>query len=328
MSTVAATTLARAGPNVELDVAAPAAGVDGEVPPSAEALAGRDPGEAAHAVAAHLGDAAVGVVEQHRGVGAVGAGPDHDQPVGADAAVTVAERGGLRRDDAGHAGVLVQPRPDEEVVPGGVQLRQPDGAHRAPALPGARGGSSTDSRRRPNHVMRGSRRNHMRWRRAKLPGADDRGARARRRATGSRRRGGRAPPGSRSPAGRCATARRRRGEAADLVDQAGVAHRARTARSMRSSSTGARQPHAGDADREHRGAELLEAGTERRERSPGDLDHLERARDPAARCRARCAPRRRDRRAASSAYAAARPSGVAARLERASRTGAVLAAGR
>ena len=55
----------------ELDLATTAAGVDDERAVGAEAVARRDPGEGAHAVAAHLGDAAVGVVEHHLGVGAV-----------------------------------------------------------------------------------------------------------------------------------------------------------------------------------------------------------------------------------------------------------------
>ena len=58
--------------------------------PSPRPSAVRDPGQAADAVAAHLGQAAVGVEERHGAVGAVGARAERDEPVGADAAVAVA----------------------------------------------------------------------------------------------------------------------------------------------------------------------------------------------------------------------------------------------
>src|SRR5439155_9101423 len=110
--------------------AAPAVGVDHQGPRGPEAVPGGDPGEAAHAVSAHLGDAAVGVEEQHPAVGAVVAGAHHDETVGADAAVTVAEHGGLRSQHAAHAAVLAEPAPDDEVVAGGVELGEAGAVHR------------------------------------------------------------------------------------------------------------------------------------------------------------------------------------------------------
>ena len=69
---------------LEVDLAPAAVGVDDQPLAVADPGAVRDPGEAARAVAAHLGPAAVGVEQDHGAVGAVGAGLDRDQPVGAD----------------------------------------------------------------------------------------------------------------------------------------------------------------------------------------------------------------------------------------------------
>ena len=57
----------------------------------------REAREAARAVAAHLGLAAVGVVIAHPKIRAVLRGLDHEHAVGADAAMAVAEAGDLRR---------------------------------------------------------------------------------------------------------------------------------------------------------------------------------------------------------------------------------------
>jgi len=73
------------------DLAAPAPGVDGEGAAGPEPGARRGPGETPDAVAGHLGNAAVGVLQDHRAVCAVSPGGDGDQAVGADADVAVAE---------------------------------------------------------------------------------------------------------------------------------------------------------------------------------------------------------------------------------------------
>ena len=69
-------------------------------------------------------------------------------------------------------------------------------------------------------------------------------------------------------------------QAADLVDEAGVEHGLHPGGDA-GGEHGPRQPHAGHAHREHGLAEALDAGAERRERAPGDLDHLEGADDAA-----------------------------------------------
>ena len=123
MSTSAATT-APDRSRAEGDDRRPAAVWTVELVLRAEAGAGRDPGQAADAVAAHLGVAAVGVLQPHRAVDALvsGARADGDEPVGADAEAPVAEA----RDRLGceRGFVAVEREPHEEVVAGGVQLGQ------------------------------------------------------------------------------------------------------------------------------------------------------------------------------------------------------------
>ncbi len=150
---------------LQVDRTTTTVGVDDEALPVTDSLPVHDPREAADAIPAHLRDVAVGVEQLHPAVGAVGAGAHDDEAVGADAAMAVAERDGLIRQDPLHARVGIEPRPDEEVVPRGVQLREADRAH-APQIARSVGRSVHGLSEVPNQVMRGSRRNHMRWRRA------------------------------------------------------------------------------------------------------------------------------------------------------------------
>ncbi len=152
--------------------------------------------------------AAVGVVEEHLGVGAVVAGLHDDQAVGADAGVAVAERARLVVGDRVSRRVRTEPRPHEEVVAGGVQLGQPDGSH-ALQLASRAGRTVHAFSGAPNQLMRGSRRNHMRWRRANWRVRTD-GGFERRVEDRCSRRGGRGPRGTRWPARRCGRARRDR----------------------------------------------------------------------------------------------------------------------
>ena len=221
------------------------------VPLRPETFAGRDPGEAAHAVAAHLGDAAVGVVEHHLRVGTVDAGLDHDQPVGTDAAVTVAERRGLRGVDPGDPGVR---RAATTRRGSRSRWRAASTAGWSSCAPACqeRGEERARIPGRPEPPDPGVAPEPHALATGELPGADDRGRRTRRRARGSRRRGG--PSTSWYPMAwrRCATARRRAARPRDLVDQAGPAHRARTGARSGRARTARGQPHPGDADREHR----------------------------------------------------------------------------
>ena len=129
-----------------------------------------------------------------------------------------------------------------------------------------------------------------------------------------RRRGARAPPCTRSPGGRCGTSRAGRGEAADLVDEAGVAHRGEALRRSASRSTGAVDRRAGHRTGNTGRAVLVDA-RHRTTRTAGrsSCDHLERAHDPAR--VAGLDPRRGrpGRRARARAYAAASPSSPASR---------------
>ena len=152
-----------AGAELDVDGAATAVGVDDEPLAVAEPVARRDPCQAADAVAAHLGASAVGVVEHHRAVGAVvDRAASRMQAVGADAAVAVAERG----DAASSTGRSVAEPWHEEVVAGGVELGEADGAHRLQNASRA-GNASQGFSAAASQVMRGSRRNHRTWRRAK-----------------------------------------------------------------------------------------------------------------------------------------------------------------
>jgi hypothetical protein len=145
--------------HVELDLASPATRVDDQALAVAEALANRHPGEAADPVAAHLGPAAVGVAQLHRAVGAVPAGEQRDEPVGADPPVPVTQahgEGGVRAAPARHDG-------HEEVVARPVQLGEPEagGAHE-PQVASTVGSTAQGLSAAPTHVIRGSRRNHIR----------------------------------------------------------------------------------------------------------------------------------------------------------------------
>ena len=178
-------------------------------------------------------------------------------------------------------------------------------------MPAGRAAASHEFSGAPNQVMRGSRRNHTRWRRAKRPGAADRGVQGRVQVGLVAVQVRRGSPCTRWPGGRCATSPggRRRGARTSSTSPASP-HRRRTA---------ARSGRAGSARGIHTpaictgntvGAVLAEAGTERRERLPGELDHLERA-DDAARVR-RLDPRRRDRvRALELAVRGGEPVGLA-----------------
>ncbi len=222
------------------------------VPSAPRPVACRDPRQGAHAVAAHLGDAAVGVEEEHLGVGAVGAGPHDDEAVGPDAPVAVAERGRLRRRAmSGTAVVVAQPRPHEEVVPGGVQLGEADRGH-ALQLASRRGEDRGTDSPWPRTTGCADPGGTTCVGAGRTCGCGPRRRRGRRRATAPHRSGARAPPGSRSPAGRCAKAAgpgegprpRRPGRRSRIA-----ANRC----SIRVAEHGARQPHPGHAHREHRG---------------------------------------------------------------------------
>ena len=126
-------------------------------------------GQAADAVAAHLGLAAVGVVQLHGQVAAVAARPDPDDPVGPDAPAPVGQQAHLgHREPDGVVGVehdqevvaraLVLGGVHDSILAGWTSLSR---ARRgpAPAAPGPRPRSSAQA-------MRGSRRNHEAWRRA------------------------------------------------------------------------------------------------------------------------------------------------------------------
>ena len=166
MSTVAATTASAAGSSSRSIVAPAAVGVDDE--PLAVAEPGAVPRPrrgSAIAVAAHLGAAAVGVVQDHRAVGAVGARLERDQPVGADAAVAVAERARRRRARAARD-VPSSASWTRKSLPVAWSLASVErcghGHHHARRA----GRTSHGFSAAPNQVMRGSRRNQIRWRRA------------------------------------------------------------------------------------------------------------------------------------------------------------------
>ena len=75
--------------------------------------------EAARAVAAHVGFAAVSVVVAHAEVRAVLRGLDGEQAVGPDAAVAVAQAGDLR---AGEGGLAVAVIDHDEIISGPVHF--------------------------------------------------------------------------------------------------------------------------------------------------------------------------------------------------------------
>ena len=128
--------------------------------------------------------------------------------------------------------------------------------------------------------MRGSRRNHTPGG-GRTAGCGATASSSAASSDGSRRRGGRAPPCTRSPGAAVRDRPPRAGERPDLVDQAGVAHgvdpRLDAARRARRAAARRRPCGTGNDG----GAVLPEAGTERRERLPGEPDHLERAHDAA-----------------------------------------------
>ena len=188
--------------------------------PRSEPGARRDPREAAHAVAAHLGPAAVGVHERHRAVGAVAPGPIVISPSAPtprcrshSAETTTGVELGLDR---------VERELHQEVVAGRVQLRR---ARRSLTTPPCRDGSGSrhasstvaDAASRPGRGRRATRRA---GRARTTPAGGGRSAgcaarprRTRRRASGISPASARAPRGSRSPRARSATAAARRGPA-------------------------------------------------------------------------------------------------------------------
>ena len=139
-------------------------------------------GQAAHPVAAHLGLAAVGVLQHHGQVGRPAAVEHPDDPVGTHAEAPVAQG----PDQVGGQGATVlRVDQDQEVVAGTVVLGEPEerrcregsGSWRSPTV-SHRGGPSASRSTWPSttvtgsspgsiHSMRGSRRNHARWRLAK-----------------------------------------------------------------------------------------------------------------------------------------------------------------
>ena len=219
MSTSAATTAPPRG----LEPHSPPAGrgVDDRARrPAAKPARGRDPREAADAVAAHLGAPAVGVHERHRAVGAVAPGSDRDQAVGADAAVAVAQRddGGRverRRPRSSSASRTRKSLPVAWSLDRCMRCSHAVRERNPSRLPGSRARAPADSRRWPIHSTRG-RGGTTCAGGGRTAGCAARRRRARRRATAARPAGTRAPPGSRSPAPRSATAGRDRPRARAL----------------------------------------------------------------------------------------------------------------
>jgi len=93
--------------------------------PSDEALVEDELGEAADAVPAHLGRAAVGVDDAHAAVRAFG-GQQQDEAVGADAAMAIAEARGERRGIAREPATRVDV---DEVVRRALELRELERRH-------------------------------------------------------------------------------------------------------------------------------------------------------------------------------------------------------
>ncbi len=121
-------------------------------------------GQAADAVAAHLGPAAVGVVQHHAHVGPTcRSGDADDEPVGADAPPPVAEAPGHVA-ERGLGQRLVVEQHEEVVAETMVLGQRQTHAEKAPITSGtATSGSSSMS----IQWTRGSRRNHRSWRTAK-----------------------------------------------------------------------------------------------------------------------------------------------------------------
>ncbi len=163
MSTVACTTVVRGRVEREVDLTPAAVGVDDQPLAVPDPGAVRSPGQGAGAVATHLRPATVGVAQHHRAIGAVRARIDRDEPVGTDPAVAIAEqrhvRGRDRRD------VPLRGEVDEEVVAGGFELGELERALHAHHHARSAGSTAHEFSVAPNQVIRGSRRNHMRWRR-------------------------------------------------------------------------------------------------------------------------------------------------------------------
>ena len=280
MSTVASIV---SGSSVGSSVDEPVAGV-GEDQLVVEIAAARRErlGEAADAVAAHLGPAAVGVVQHHpRRV----AGFALARPAARRRRRRVAGRTAAGRAPAGrlaHVGV----EHDEEVVAESVVLGE--GRHvvrlatmrslSVSAASTAGAASATGSCSMSIQRTRGSRRNHRVLADGELAGAHDRSGRPPRRAS-TRRRGGRAAPCSRAPGRPCATGRARRARAPRRAGRRAII--ACTRRSIRAASTGAVPAQADLGDRRRR--VRVEARAERAERAAAALAHLERPHDAAAR---------------------------------------------
>src|SRR5207237_3543767 len=112
----------------------------------------------ADAAAAHLGPAPVGVAELHGEVGPVPPGRDPDDAVGADARVAIGDAPDELDVEGLTRGAVDD---DQEVVAQGLVLLH---GHRFQS-PRTTGKRSRGSPAVANQVMRGSRRNHMRWRR-------------------------------------------------------------------------------------------------------------------------------------------------------------------
>ncbi len=230
------------------------------------------------AVAAHLGDTTVRVAQHHRAVCAVGARLDGDETVGTDAEVAIAERGRVRRRErrrrAGRGDG------DEEVVPGGLELRELERSLHQHHHDSSAGSTAHEFSGAPNQVMRGSRRNQTRWRRGERPGAPHGGVQGGVQARFLAVEVGQDLLVADGLAGGTGPAVRVGCERPDLVDQPRGAHGREPVRDPVAEHR-ARDPDPRHRDREHGGAVLLEAGAERGERSTRGLDHLERADDPA-----------------------------------------------
>ncbi len=250
----------------EVDLPPAAVGVDDEPLPVADAGAVRGPREATGTVPAHLGPAAVRVEQHHRAVGAVTTGVDGDEPVGADPAVAVAQPRRLSGRDGGCR--PVRSHVDEEVVAGGLELGERARCRHRHHHASRAGSISHEFSVVPNQVIRGSRRNQTRWRRANARVPPPRGLQRGTPGRAPPRRGGRGPPCTRWPGARCATSHAARPRAPATSSTSPRARIRSNLRSIRSRTTRTWQPDARHRDGERRHGLLPEAGTERGERHP------------------------------------------------------------
>ena len=261
------------------------------------------------------------------------AGPDRDEPVGADAAVAVAQRATAARRRASASSPSSASR-TRKSLPVACSLARCSAVMRVPRRSRLRAqrarttpARSCGFRAAPTQLMRGSRRNHTRWRRAncrvRRTASVERVVERRR----SRRRGSASTSlvADRLRA-RCATAAgalgerrapRRPGPASRIARERARAMRAAEHRRAAARRRPCATSNAG-------GAVVVEAGTERRERPAGELRSLRARARCGAGCPARCAPRRPDRARRARAYARAQALASSVAASSAARTRRIL----